>query len=81
MNPDEFSIARLAPGDLGLLEPLWNALREHHAAVMPQLGPPRPREDHDQPRVHGHTKSGGPITDRDSRSLRPKPKLATTSRR
>jgi ribosomal protein S18 acetylase RimI-like enzyme len=42
---EELSIARLDPGDLDLLEPLWNALRERHAAVVPELGPPRPREE------------------------------------
>jgi GNAT superfamily N-acetyltransferase len=42
---DELSIARLDPADLDLLEPFWNALREHHAAVVPELGSPRPREE------------------------------------
>lgn len=45
MKTDEFSIARLDPGDLELLEPLWNALREHHAAVVPGLGSPRSRAE------------------------------------
>jgi len=43
MNRGDFSIARLGEGDLDLLEPLWDALREYHASVMPQLGSPRPR--------------------------------------
>lgn len=37
------SIRRLDERELGLLEPLWNALREHHAKVAPDLGPPRER--------------------------------------
>ena len=36
-------IRRLDEGDIELVEPLWNALREHHASVAPELGPPRPR--------------------------------------
>ena len=31
--------------ELDLLEPLWNALREHHSSVTPHLGEPRPREE------------------------------------
>jgi GNAT superfamily N-acetyltransferase len=30
---------------LELVEPLWNALREHHASIVPALGPPRSRGD------------------------------------
>jgi ribosomal protein S18 acetylase RimI-like enzyme len=41
----EVSITPVPPADVGALEPLWNALREHHAAVAPELGPPRPREE------------------------------------
>jgi ribosomal protein S18 acetylase RimI-like enzyme len=39
------SIHRLDPADLELVEPLWNALREHHASVSPHLGAPRARDD------------------------------------
>jgi len=28
-----------------LIEPLWNALREHHSSVEPDLGAPRSRQD------------------------------------
>lgn len=31
--------------ELELVEPLWNALREHHASVTPHLGAPRPRAE------------------------------------
>jgi ribosomal protein S18 acetylase RimI-like enzyme len=41
----EVSIRRLDPVDIELVEPLWNALREHHASVSPHLGAPRTRED------------------------------------
>jgi ribosomal protein S18 acetylase RimI-like enzyme len=41
----EISIRRLDPADIDLVEPLWNALREHHASVTPAAGAPRPRED------------------------------------
>jgi GNAT superfamily N-acetyltransferase len=37
-------IARISVGELDRIEPLWNALREHHASVTPELGPPRTRE-------------------------------------
>jgi ribosomal protein S18 acetylase RimI-like enzyme len=37
------AIHRLDRENLDLLEPLWSALREHHAAVTPELGTPRPR--------------------------------------
>ena len=42
------SIRRLDPAELELVEPLWSALREHHASVAsasPALGPPRARGD------------------------------------
>jgi ribosomal protein S18 acetylase RimI-like enzyme len=42
---DDFVIRRLARDDLDRVEPLWSALREHHAAVAPDLGVPRPREE------------------------------------
>jgi ribosomal protein S18 acetylase RimI-like enzyme len=41
----DFVVRHLARDDLDLVEPLWNALREHHTAVAPELGPPRPREE------------------------------------
>jgi GNAT superfamily N-acetyltransferase len=41
----ELSIVRLEPSEIDRVEPLWNALREHHAAVAPNLGPTRERED------------------------------------
>jgi RimJ/RimL family protein N-acetyltransferase len=31
------------PAELDLLEPLWNALQEHHVEVTPQLGPRTPK--------------------------------------
>jgi ribosomal protein S18 acetylase RimI-like enzyme len=39
------SIRRLDPADIELVEPLWNALREHHASVTPHAGAPRTRAD------------------------------------
>jgi ribosomal protein S18 acetylase RimI-like enzyme len=39
------SIRRLDPADLDRVEPLWNALREHHASVTPHAGAPRTRAD------------------------------------
>lgn len=39
------SIRRIAVEELDRIEPLWNALREHHANVRPDLGPPRSREE------------------------------------
>jgi ribosomal protein S18 acetylase RimI-like enzyme len=45
MKSEELSITRLVPDDLDSLEPLWNALRAYHAAVVPELGSPRPREE------------------------------------
>lgn len=38
-------IRRIDASELDLLEPLWNALREHHSNVTPRLGEPRPRSD------------------------------------
>jgi len=43
--PAGVSIRRLDPADIELIEPLWSALREHHASVSPDLGVPRSRED------------------------------------
>jgi ribosomal protein S18 acetylase RimI-like enzyme len=43
--PDEPSIRRLDHADLDVVEPLWNALREHHASVTPHSGAPRPHAD------------------------------------
>jgi ribosomal protein S18 acetylase RimI-like enzyme len=37
-------IHRIGAGELDRIEPLWNALREHHSSVVPSLGPPRSRE-------------------------------------
>ncbi len=39
------TIHLLDPEDLDRVEPLWNALREHHATVAPDLGVPRSREE------------------------------------
>jgi len=41
----EPDIRRIDVSELDLIEPLWNALREHHAKVTPKLGEPRPREE------------------------------------
>jgi ribosomal protein S18 acetylase RimI-like enzyme len=38
-------IRRIEVSELDLIEPLWNALREHHSKVTPALGEPRPREE------------------------------------
>jgi ribosomal protein S18 acetylase RimI-like enzyme len=38
-------IRRIGVGELERIEPLWNALREHHSSVAPELGAPRTRED------------------------------------
>jgi ribosomal protein S18 acetylase RimI-like enzyme len=38
-------IRRIGASELDLIEPLWNALREHHSQVTPTLGEPRPREE------------------------------------
>lgn len=35
----------MGASELDLLEPLWNALREHHSSVTPQLGGPRSRRE------------------------------------
>lgn len=45
MSNDALSIRRLDPIDLDTVEPLWSALREHHASVTPDLGAPRTRAD------------------------------------
>jgi ribosomal protein S18 acetylase RimI-like enzyme len=41
----DVSIRRIDAQDLDIVEPLWNALREHHARVSPHLGAPRSRAD------------------------------------
>jgi ribosomal protein S18 acetylase RimI-like enzyme len=41
----DVSIRRVDMRELDVVEPLWNALREHHACVGPHLGEPRPRVD------------------------------------
>ncbi len=38
-------IRQIGASELDLIEPLWNALREHHSSVTPDLGPPRSREE------------------------------------
>lgn len=38
-------IRRITASELDLIEPLWNALREHHASVTPDLGQPRSRKE------------------------------------
>ena len=38
-------IRRVDGSELDLIAPLWNALREHHAKVTPELGEPRPEEE------------------------------------
>lgn len=38
-------VRRIDVSELGLIEPLWNSLREHHSKVTPQLGEPRSREE------------------------------------
>jgi ribosomal protein S18 acetylase RimI-like enzyme len=38
-------IRRIDATELDLVEPLWNALREHHSSVTPKLGEPRPRTE------------------------------------
>jgi ribosomal protein S18 acetylase RimI-like enzyme len=42
---DDLRIRHLDAGELDLIEPLWNALREHHSDVTPELGTPRTREE------------------------------------
>jgi ribosomal protein S18 acetylase RimI-like enzyme len=39
-----FEIRRIGDDELDLIEPLWNALREHHSSLAPELGAPRSRE-------------------------------------
>jgi ribosomal protein S18 acetylase RimI-like enzyme len=38
-------IRQIGASELDLIEPLWNALREHHSSVTPHLGTPRPRAE------------------------------------
>jgi ribosomal protein S18 acetylase RimI-like enzyme len=38
-------IRKIGASELDLLEPLWNALREHHSSVTPELGAPRSRRE------------------------------------
>ena len=38
-------IRQISVSELDLIEPLWNALREHHSSVTPDLGEPRPRTE------------------------------------
>lgn len=44
MTSREFTIEQLALTQVDELEPLWNALREHHSALAPEFGEPRSRE-------------------------------------
>jgi ribosomal protein S18 acetylase RimI-like enzyme len=39
------SIRPLDVAEIGLIEPLWNALREHHTALAPTLDSPRPAKE------------------------------------
>jgi ribosomal protein S18 acetylase RimI-like enzyme len=41
----DVAIRRLDLAELDQLEPLWSALRLHHAAIAPGFGPPRERTD------------------------------------
>jgi ribosomal protein S18 acetylase RimI-like enzyme len=38
-------IRRISSNELDLVEPLWNALREHHSSLAPELGIPRTRQE------------------------------------
>jgi ribosomal protein S18 acetylase RimI-like enzyme len=40
----DFSVRHGTPDDVDRLEPLWHALRDHHA-TLPQMPPKRPPED------------------------------------
>lgn len=45
MSETTISIRLLDPTEIGVVEPLWNALREHHTALAPTLDSPRPRDE------------------------------------
>lgn len=45
MSDTAISIRPLDVAEIGLVEPLWNALREHHTALAPTLDSPRSREE------------------------------------
>lgn len=45
MSDAAISIRPLDVAKIELVEPLWNALREHHIAVAPTLDSPRSREE------------------------------------
>lgn len=45
MSDTTISIRPLDTADIELLEPLWNALREHHTALAPTLDSARPRQE------------------------------------
>jgi ribosomal protein S18 acetylase RimI-like enzyme len=45
MSDAAISIRPLDIAEIGLVEPLWNALREHHTALAPTLDSPRPRDE------------------------------------
>ncbi|MBJ7472753.1 MAG: GNAT family N-acetyltransferase [Solirubrobacteraceae bacterium] len=44
MTQPALTITRLPISGLDEIEPLWNALREHHGRIAPHFGPIRPRE-------------------------------------
>lgn len=44
MTSPSFTISRLDPEQVDRVEPLWNALREHHELVASKYGPARTRE-------------------------------------
>jgi ribosomal protein S18 acetylase RimI-like enzyme len=41
----DIEIRQISVGELDSIEPLWNALREHHSDVTPDLGEPRSRAE------------------------------------
>lgn len=41
----KLNVRRIDVSELGLIEPLWNSLREHHSRVTPELGEPRSRDE------------------------------------
>lgn len=45
MSDAAISIRPLDTAEIELVEPLWNALREHHTGLAPTLDSPRPREE------------------------------------
>lgn len=45
MSDTAISIRPIDITEIGLVEPLWNALREHHTALAPTLDSPRTRDE------------------------------------